>query len=1099
MAAVSVTKKPHIAVSKLTLKREKQNSALTHKMKATWTVPKALVNSKSHARATNLRIKWRLDIENMSKKKDPYDVKKDHNESHTSSEINLNDFSADNKKKKITRESFYPFTDKLLKGVAVSVQPYNSQGDCTKKAASATHEFKKPNAPTVSNISFNTETGVLSTTITQAADGKHKERWNTAYHWYVERYTAANKKKLKTITDVSGGIKHSDTSYSPKHDASGYQGMGYDDYIHMVVNARSRGYAGASTKTTKEYYLSYPAKVEITSVSVPNKTSDEKCNVYIKVGSTDQHPVDQVKLEYLANVEYATEAAIPADASWTVTDIVDNKNCSALSVPVADIMPTRGNHTWVRVMSWHANEAILYRYSNCVEVKDLYEKAPTATDDKIKILSATAKEDGESIAVHLGWNANGLDDSTGTELTWSDEDDSWESTEPPSEFNFEWSDGRYPPTGTIQYHDSALITIKNLEKDKKYYIRARRYLEGDSGTTYSKYDKTFCMTGETPESVVASASRWISKGSPLPVSWTYSGYASQKEWKIVSTDWNQYVLTRDAAVVTGKQYYTRSGAGTAASPYVYNLVANPKTASIASYYEQSKTNGNIIENGESNVGYAQISAEKLEAYAQDGVLSYTVQVSTGGGFVVSEPHTVTIVENPVISAVVPATLTVQPLTFSVTCTEMANLIVLVTSQGVSGQTPAGSVIQANGDTVYSDEITPVWVPTHAVMSLTSDVAIDASKTYYVTDDNGTTIVDGVAYEVVGTPDVSDIGTYYEMSDAVDNDTFTANVQLPTGLSFADTATYAVSVTAHDTDTDLKSNTVENDVVVNWAHQAPNPDDFVTLTPIDEVDDEGNRTRAVRIELTPPDDCHKLTADTEVVEGKTYYTRTGAGTEESPYVFTAVEPESGDNPSSEGWYELTDDVYDIYRMDVGNPSLIGRDFPLEHTVVDQYAPFGDGDLYYRFAIRTPDGDADFADISYVAPCENMRIDWGGGQLELPYGVSYGDSYTKDVMIRQHLDGSSDGYWNLNVDRKSSLRSDIIKIMQPQDVERARALARYAGPAFVRLPDGTAYEASVQVTDLSKKNDAVVSIAIDANEVGLTQEFMLPVPDTLDEVQ
>ena len=97
----------------------------------------------------------------------------------------------------------------------------------------------------------------------------------------------------------------------------------------------------------------------------------------------------------------------------------------------------------------------------------------------------------------------------------------------------------------------------------------------------------------------------------------------------------------------------------------------------------------------------------------------------------------------------------------------------------------------------------------------------------------------------------------------------------------------------------------------------------------------------------------------------------------------------------------------------------------------------------------------------------------------------------------MNGETDGYWNSNIERKSSLSSDVIKIIQEKDIERARLLARYAGPVFVRLPYGSAYQADVQVTDLSRKNEAVMHAAFDATEVGVTQEFALPIPFVLDE--
>lgn len=57
-----------------------------------------------------------------------------------------------------------------------------------------------------------------------------------------------------------------------------------------------------------------------------------------------------------------------------------------------------------------------------------------------------------------------------------------------------------------------------------------------------------------------------------------------------STEYNasEYEKTEDEAVVTGKNYYTRSGSGTSQSPYKYTLVAEPATASIANYYENVK-------------------------------------------------------------------------------------------------------------------------------------------------------------------------------------------------------------------------------------------------------------------------------------------------------------------------------------------------------------------------------------------------------------------------------------------------------------------------------------------------------------------------------
>ena len=50
-------------------------------------------------------------------------------------------------------------------------------------------------------------------------------------------------------------------------------------------------------------------------------------------------------------------------------------------------------------------------------------------------------------------------------------------------------------------------------------------------------------------------------------------------------------LTTDTEVDSGKTYYTRSGSGTSASPYVHTEVASPVKANLGTYYEMTTTPG----------------------------------------------------------------------------------------------------------------------------------------------------------------------------------------------------------------------------------------------------------------------------------------------------------------------------------------------------------------------------------------------------------------------------------------------------------------------------------------------------------------------------
>ena len=902
----------------------------THRMKAEWKVPNALTNTKSGDRATGLEIQWALGIAG----KDPKKVKETSNEQKTSSSIDLNNVRIGSKT--YTRAKFFPNTKKKLRYVSVRVAPTNSKGEGP--AATETRRFKLPLKPTMSAFSFNNETGTVSTTIKTNPGAGYRERYDTRCK--VTTYNSTtNEKKVRRDNAVQS------TEFTASYDVSNYQDIPYGEYISVTVSAWARGYAGRSKKVTKSYYVSYPKKPTIKEVVVSGKNSRSKCTVRIATNSSKYHPVDRVKLEKLVDVEYKRASEIPANAGWEDTGVIDDAQCTALALEVGDLVPTAGNTTWLRVKTYHANESILYRYSDYYRVEALETPEPTAADDDIVIVDVTAGEDGESALVQLGWNADGEDDSTGTELTWADEEDMWRSTEKPEDYTFTWSDGEFtgvdPTTGlTTTWHDSALIAVKKLEEATKYWFKARRYLDGDE-TTYSEYSNTgSVITSETPETIVATCDSYVPVGASLPVYWTLSGNGMQTAWQIVSSA------------------------------------------------------GTVIAEGEGNSGATQIGADRLAEFATNNAITFTVQASTGADFVISEQHTVRIVNPPEITVTAPAALTVQPISFSATASALCDLTVILTSQGASSQGPVGLMRQTEGDTIHSDIYEPEWTET--------------------------------------------------------NNTLTATVELPSGLDLWNGATYTLSVVATDRDTGLQSEESLSDIAVDWANPAENPAEYVELTPIDTYDENIGHTLGVQISLTPPEDAN------------------------------------------------SDDVYDIYRLDGGHASLIGESFPLTHTVVDQYAPFGEAmTLHYRVALRTVDGDVAFADIEYVLENGALRFDWAEGYIELPYNISIGDSYKKDFELRQHMDGSSDGYWNPNVERTGSLSTDVIRLTQESEIEMARRLARYAGPVFVRTPVGSAYEADVQVTDMSADNSTVMAIAIDATEVGLTQEFSLPNPYPLEE--
>lgn len=268
--------------------------------------------------------------------------------------------------------------------------------------------------------------------------------------------------------------------------------------------------------------------------------------------------------------------------------------------------------------------------------------------------------------------------------------------------------------------------------------------------------------------------------------------------------------------------------------------------------------------------------------------------------------------------------------------------------------------------------------------------------------------------------------------------FLATVVLPDGLDFRNLAEYDVTVSARDSSTGLESGERAARVGVFWAHMAQLPQSC-------EVSADADARCVV---VTP---------------GKPFNWREG-------------------------------DVFDVYRVTPDGPRLIAGGQPFGVSVVDQFAPYSRDGGRVRVSVRTPDGHEEWADYPYEMACGGLRVDWDGKHVDLPYNVAASDSYEKDFEARQHLDGSRSGYWNAGRGRTASLSTDLVRLGSAEDRRLVRELAAFAGPAFVRLPDGCAYQANVDVGGLEWTHaGGAVAVSLSATEVKLTEDFMARVDD------
>lgn len=616
--------------------------------RASWKCSQWMTSSDNDHRVTGMRARWALGITPGT---DPT-VTWEYGEvgSTGSSHVTFSGF-----KSSYSRSSFWPMTKVKVSYLTCTARGYNSFGSSS-TPVSVTYKLDTPRKPTIAAYTINAQRGEISTTITTNAGTDRRERYDTEYYWYVRNSkTGAYLKKVHTTS--------TSTSIALTVDATGYQSLG-TGYIQCTCKARSRGLAGNSDWVERKYYLSWPNAATIKSVDTPSSTTGTVI-AYIKTNSTTTHPATKVQLQGLVDVEYDTIAEASAAASeWADVGGMDDGQCSALAVPVADVRPTtEGRHSWLRVKSTGPLDTLV-RYSKPVELKKLYRPAYTAAGDPVRILDAHAGEDGESAVVLMGWApGSNTDNSTGTELSWSSEQDTWRSTDEPNVFNVLYNDGTVTSGGTT-YHGSATITIKGLEKGQTTYIKARRYYEGADATTYSSYSNTAMVTPAiVPSEVVLSAPAYVPSGSGVTLTWTYESDATQDAWRVMC-------------------------------------------------------GGKVVARGRNALGTCTLDAGRVASLATDNALELSVSVSMGGVWADSDARTVTIVEPPTLTATTAATLTAQPMAISATC-DVANatLAVIVTSNGTSGDMPDGVRTQADGDVVWSGVVAPQWSNDAATVTL----------------------------------------------------------------------------------------------------------------------------------------------------------------------------------------------------------------------------------------------------------------------------------------------------------------------------------------------------------------------------------------------
>lgn len=658
-------------------------------------------------------------------------------------------------------------------------------------------------------------------------------------------------------------------------------------------------------------------------------------------------------------------------------------------------------------------------------------------------LNVVQKPTDPSIA-QISWQ-NKWTELTGTEISWADHSDAWESTDEPSTYII--SNSR-----VNHWNVAGLSSLT-------YWFRVRSIKEEDDVTTYSSYSEPFELKLSAVPAIpsLTLSDRVVAEDGEVTCYWSYvsTDGSSQGSAKIceafVDEDIPQEKLPEaetESADVKGDGEQSSS---TVTSRIVYGEpFLEVSTGSHATF--------KIADRGWHN-GETHKLCLKVSSRNGDETTSW------------SNPVEITIANQPIISIVDDLT-------------SLVNRSVVVDDE--------------TGETQNKDLLTtlPLVVTVERSDDSASIVGVierAEDRPFARPDESFYDGYEGETIAIMG-PFVDD-KIEFKRSDIIGN--------------LDDGGTYRIIISI--TDIYGQSNEVQKEFDVSWDHQASDPEAEIVIDQerrialirpykpeyvlsYDETvdqektyyqyDSDSDTYTAVTPQgsenpldsewyehKTYTDESgYEASTDLEVVTGKTYY-----DFDEELEEYVAVTPIGTESPQSENWFEfkIYPDVCDIYRLSADPPELIVYGATFGELYVDPYPAIGDLGGY-RVVWRTANGD-------YTTPDNNIAwmdygmeadttlnifdaiIDFDGKSVSLPYNLSFSNSWAKDFVETQYLGGSVQGDWNLGVSRTSSLNSLGLAFEDPDSIKRMRELAVYAGPCHVRTPDGSSYEADVQVQE------------------------------------
>lgn len=421
----------------------------------------------------------------------------------------------------IPRNSFYPVKSPTLKAIEFWVRGYNNQGG-KKVYGPWVHKalaMAAPDAPGIT-LTYDASTGIVTASYSTGHPDGAKECYCTKCWVTVDGGKVVN------------GAAYTDTSRTlGSWEVPNARNLGIGAFKTCSFSAINQGLAGNSVTSAKTIYIVHPNPGVLGTPALVYSTEGIKETAMVRVPIASTGAV-KVGTDAKGNAVWQNPATVtlqrikdvptdndPTSASqmdgWTdVTS--DNGWTQGLSDTWAQGVSGVGLHTWYRLKSERDGYTVL-SMPVCATVMDVTSSSTVAGAANIDTIIAGA--DGKSLAVTLSGKEQ---DDEGYEVSWSDEEDAWESTEPPKTFE--------------TTRDS--LIIKDLKEGTRYFVKARAYdVDADGNHVYGEYSGVRAETPyTTPSTVVLFGDAATARGSALQLSWTYDTEAQQVEWRLVADD-----------------------------------------------------------------------------------------------------------------------------------------------------------------------------------------------------------------------------------------------------------------------------------------------------------------------------------------------------------------------------------------------------------------------------------------------------------------------------------------------------------------------------------------------------------------------------------